>query len=807
MLGTRSQLGLVATKLTKPYQRQWIQAFSLSKRFVSNEAILDSQNIGEEDDATRTGVIQKGSQETLLYFGTVIPFKSNRWDIKQYLTRFWGTSEVALRKRITDLCSNTPTSCTFDIEDIITIPRDGGVFVKFVVPETTTVAEFNKNVTKHVAKNSKRGILNRIMSPTVHPVKGIPWIEDLRRYPSNQIEVEFEGPPLTQEDMYLLFRRYGELIDIKPATDANKKAQVSFKSTSSAINARHCITGLNLGGTYLHIQYIPIVRHNVIKDSIANHPRIAFPIIIAILASLAVLIFDPIRSFFIKEKITQRYSLNKLWRSSLFKSIIGFFSITKDSLRKLITTNEYHTTGSFALNQSAWGERLARVEELKLLLKENINSFIVVVGPKGTGKREIVFSHVLSDRANVLHLDCDELIKARSEASFLKAVAHQVGYYPSFPWFNSLFTYVDLVTQGLTGQKTGLNESKEKQIKNMLFLTASTIRGICLACYSNYLNELSCEGDTLPLKEEDFLQQYPDVKPVIVIDRFQASKKANETNAFIYKELADWAGKLVTLNIAHVIYLTDDVGSLQVLSDVLPDNVFKVIPISDASFESSKSYVLSQFEESKVTEKFVEEVQETIRPLGGRMSDLQAYMRRLNSGETPTGALEEMVDQTAEQLMQVFLNKGHNTFGPAEVWALIKMLNDQGSVKYKDLLLNPLFKSNGKQILTEMEKSELVCLTKTTGLITEIRAGKPLYEEVFKHLVANKDSFRELESNYLKSLITLETGKISKWEDELSKFPENSSYFKTRFKYLDEKITTSNNLIIDYEKKIKDLTT
>jgi len=33
-------------------------------------------------------------------------------------------------------------------------------------------------------------------------VRGRPWVEDLHRFPSKRLRVEFEGPDLTQETLY-----------------------------------------------------------------------------------------------------------------------------------------------------------------------------------------------------------------------------------------------------------------------------------------------------------------------------------------------------------------------------------------------------------------------------------------------------------------------------------------------------------------------------------------------------------------------------------------------------------------------------
>lgn len=47
-------------------------------------------------------------------------------------------------------------------------------------------------------------------------VRGRQWMEDMNRFPSNRLRVEFDGPDVSQEVLYELFRPYGRLADITP---------------------------------------------------------------------------------------------------------------------------------------------------------------------------------------------------------------------------------------------------------------------------------------------------------------------------------------------------------------------------------------------------------------------------------------------------------------------------------------------------------------------------------------------------------------------------------------------------------------
>ena len=72
---------------------------------------------------------------------------------------------------------------------------------------------------------------------------------------------------------------------------------------------------------------------------------------------------------------------------------------------------------------------------------ETADTFIVVQGPRGSGKKELVLDHALKHKreANkVLTLDCKPIQEARGDSSTINAAAGQVGYWPVFSWMNSI---------------------------------------------------------------------------------------------------------------------------------------------------------------------------------------------------------------------------------------------------------------------------------------------------------------------------------------------------------------------------------
>ncbi|EDO16508.1 hypothetical protein Kpol_513p24 [Vanderwaltozyma polyspora DSM 70294] len=788
--------------------------WNVGKRFITSEIQEKDQQAGESNTATDTGIIHKTEQETLVYFDNVYPRDTSLWNPAQwYNLLLVNQSREAVRDKITEFAS-PPSNPIHGLELRSTIPvkRDGGVFATFLVPSKYTKAEVNAIIQKNTAEESSKSIFSFFTRASAFPVKGFPWIEDLRRLPTNTIKVLFQGPPLTEEEIYSLFRRYGTIIDIVPASDSVKNASVRYKSLKGAICAKNCVSGIEIHNTVLHIQYQQEARNFVISNFFVNHTRIAIPVMLAVLSIIAVLIFDPIREFSIEQKITHIYSLS--WDNYWIRQIRNFTNSTVTSFRNYWGVNE----NAFA-EKHLWEERIEKVNDLKMWLQENNNTFVVVRGPRGSGKNELIMQHTVGDRTNVLYLDCDKLIKSRTDAKFLRNAASQLGYFPIFPWINSVTSVIDLMVQGLTGQKSGLSETKEAQFRTMLTTALTSIRRIALKGYKSVIVD---GGEDVNVKEEDYLQQHPEAKPIIVIDRYEGK---SEINGFIYKELADWASMLVQMNVAHVIFLTETVSSNQQLSESLPNQVFKTLVLSDASKENSRKYVLSQLqsfvdskqkskEDIKITEnieaeksKITDQIDDALEPLGGRMLDLQAFVRRVKSGEQPTEALDKMIEQASEQITQIFLSDKVDGIKSAQAWELIELLSAKSVVSYDDIVFKPLFKAAPELGIVELENSGLITVSRNRGVLDKIRPAKPLYKAAFYYLVNSQELSTILRTRYLLKVITFETGRIKKWEDELRPLGKSGDpkLFRGRFEYLSGKIETSNKVIVASEAEIKAL--
>lgn len=424
-------------------------------------------------------------------------------------------------------------------------------------------------------------------------VRGVPWLEDLHRYPSQMLMVEFVPPEpgaaaeeLPEEVLYSLFRRYGKIADIIPQPADSKitprYAQIGFPGLRDTIMARNCLHGFVVSeaqgggknGTKLRLSYVQKEKAHSIWNWLTTHPRIVIPIIAALIAGVSVVIFDPIREFFIKVHVQHslRYTDWRIYK--WFKSQTGTFSFYR---------KEEHIEGLGTI----WKHRQDLIEQLRSWLDGSSDTFIVVTGPRGSGKAEMVMSQTLSDRKNVVLIDCKPITEANGEAGTIKRLAAAVGYRPVFSWANSISSMIDLAVQGTTGVKSGFSETLESQLNKILHTTASALKSVALSGRHKSDKDAS-------LSEDAYLEAHPEQRPIIVVDNFLHK---NEDSNIVYDMIAEWAATVVQNNVAHVVFLTSDSAYSKSLTKAMPDRVFRTLSLGDLDADIAKNFVVTRVEE------------------------------------------------------------------------------------------------------------------------------------------------------------------------------------------------------------------
>lgn len=243
-------------------------------------------------------------------------------------------------------------------------------------------------------------------------VRGRQWTEDMNRFPSSRLRVEFNGPDVSQEMLYTLFRPYGRINDIEPPTPvpagALRFAQLSYTRLSPAVTASNCLHGVMtpvnmndykvhregneeaknaLSLTRLRIYYQDPLKAHAIRDWISAHPRLALPVLAFLIGTLSYTFFDPIREFFVRSQIegiwdVEKYTVVKVIRDKIYLPLKNQWNSTTLRRRRKKTDEE--------LGRASWRDRLEAEQSVERWLSEFPSTFIVVTGPPGSGKHNLV---------------------------------------------------------------------------------------------------------------------------------------------------------------------------------------------------------------------------------------------------------------------------------------------------------------------------------------------------------------------------------------------------------------------------------
>jgi hypothetical protein len=144
------------------------------------------------------------------------------------------------------------------------------------------------------------------------------------------------------------------------------------------------------------------------------------------------------------------------------------------------------------------------------------------------------------------------------------------GYYPVFTWVSSMNQLIDTLVSATTGQKAGLSTTPDSQIKQILEVAAIALRKISAdieaqnedkplpwykALYAKVERkaEQEADGDGDGDHDKDHTQL-----PIVIIDNYLY--RESSVNTALWDELAEWAALLVENGIAHVVFVSANVG-------------------------------------------------------------------------------------------------------------------------------------------------------------------------------------------------------------------------------------------------------
>ncbi|KAB5585489.1 RNA12 protein [Coniochaeta sp. 2T2.1] len=794
----------------------------------------------------QSGHIAASENEAILFIDNLFPlkFSSFIWrpwqgdrDLSDLLKRF-DNSSLNMMDPINLVKRAIPDKIPMKVTEIIPRLKDGGAYVKFSHPGQITVDEIEGTLTRLLQEKPIKPWFNPFRGVKAGLVRGVPWLEDLYRFPKTRVKVEFvsptagtDGVELSQETLYSLFRRYGKIAEITSQPPDSKIlpkfAYVDFVLLRDSIMARNCLHGFTVleqvgggkNGTKLRLSYEQKVKPHHIWDWVTSHPRIVIPLVAAFLAAFTVIVFDPIREFFIKAHVEKSFQISN---SRVYK----WFQRQTSDIMSQIRQKKAEQAGLSAL----WTHRKDLIDDINTWLLETADTFIVVQGPRGSGKKELVLEQVLKDRANVMVLDCKPIVEARGEAGTIKHLAGAVGYRPVFSWANNLSSLVDLAVQGTTGVKANFSETLESQITKILQTSAVALKNVAL-------DDRNKNDKDANLSVDAYLEAHPEKRPVVVIDSFLHK---NEETSLVYDKIAEWAATLVQSNIAHVIFLTNDTSYSKSLTKSLPDRVFRSVALGDLSPSIAKQYVVSHLDpddqvlagdKEASTEdkervlkgghyrKDLSELDGCIESLGGRLTDLEFLARRLKSGQSPKRAVAEIIEQSASEIIKMYFpttgTGADKKWSAEQAWYLVREIAKKESLRYNEVLLSNTFAAsatpsaaNGEVALESLANAELITVTSHKGRPQTIRAGKPVYQAAFNSLLEDRVLRAKMDLAVLAELAKVEAKGIEKVEQELGllgQLPNVPFQTGERVTYLLNKLEGSQRKIQDFESEIGEL--
>ncbi|CAD6884034.1 unnamed protein product [Tilletia laevis] len=404
-----------------------------------------------------------------LYF-SIFPIRIAWWDVRSYLVSLNRANiEDRIKKAIPPAAV---VGHDFKMVDVQERLKDGGAFGVFQYRLKDDAFRGEKeerdtallDIENHLQKSIKA--INTpwaffLGQPSAHVVRGRPWLEDLNRFPGHLIKIVLEGGTgeIGEEELWETLRPYGHIKRLEKTKPNEFLA--TFTAMRGATIARNCVYGFKLSNdARMKINYERVIRLRIAWEWFTNHPRIVIPILAVLAGTLANLLFDPIRSWFVQSKVQNLFDIDQYW-------------ILKYIKRK--TEAFFRPDDDGSVQEDDWWERKQAAAKIAGWLKENPSTFITLTGPRGSGKHQLL-TRAIPAEVKHLTIDCDVLARSsKSENTLLTAVASEVGYWPVFGWLNSLGNLIDLASVGLIGSKAGFATPADQQLRSILSVATSAL--------------------------------------------------------------------------------------------------------------------------------------------------------------------------------------------------------------------------------------------------------------------------------------------------------------------------------------------
>ncbi|KAI9617219.1 hypothetical protein H4Q26_013084 [Puccinia striiformis f. sp. tritici PST-130] len=757
----------------KPHHKTVVVSQDVPPALASNPArhklyaTSSSHSIINDNQTRETG----GSSGTWLFFSGLYPISLGRFDFR---SRLLGLNSKELENRVRALldCPEYRFSLPLKIDQVEPRHKEGGAFVRFTSSTPIQPALLRNHLLAKIDQLNLKPFWLFTARSDIHLVKGKPWLEDMNMYPNRKVLVEFEGPVLSQEELWTIFRPFGRVKEINmPAPkDPIQIAYVTLDGVRSAAIARSCLHGVSYQSgsssdptTKIRILYSPRIHAKTARDWLGSHPKIVLPVLALLLGGISYTFFEPIRQFFVKSHIVGTFDLQQ---NTVFSWL------QKETVGRLGFGRDLHTGTDLAGN-AVERERGEAVRELDNWLSGPPGTFIVILGPKGSGKSQVVQS-VLNQRRNSLVIDCASLIQdATNENMTIVNLAKSLGYFPQFSFLASVNNAIDMAAAGLVGQKVGFSSSPEDHMHQILDTAEKALRDLAKEASNNRQQQQAkqrAEIGNVELEKESVIQvlqqaikslslggrlsdDASDV-PVVVLRDFSITGSAK--HRVLWECLAGWAARLTETGTAHVVFTSENSGALKPLAQAFSTRPVKSIVLTDASIDSALQYVSKRLSAHPNRKSSVSAKDSAlIQIVGGRLTDLDSLVEKIEGGLNVERAIDEIVRQSMEEIKRKCFAQGdldqskQLPWANYQVWDLIKRLSSQDVVPLYPILSETF--EDDLSVLSALESTDLITLSTHENGETMIRVGKPVYRTAIAKLLSQEHFSATHDLNWAKN--------------------------------------------------------
>ncbi|KAJ1974618.1 mitochondrial escape protein 2 [Dimargaris xerosporica] len=770
--------------------------------------------------------------EATVYFDNVYPLKLGRFDLRGL---FFRQSETELKHGVERNLLPQDVLREYAVASVRPRFKEGGLLVQLQPKSTPSSSAEHTGLATWGQEALEQRLQTYLSTQTARQwfngqtmrcfrVQGRPFTEDLINwYPSSRLRVEFIGPDVPVETLYRVFRPFGRIFDITihpPAvSNTPRYAVVQFTRIRPATTARNCLHDVQLHDTQLRITYERIMRQKYIWNWLTSHPRLVLPFLAGAIVGIIYAIFDPIRIFFIESKILQRFSMD-----------------TYPALRRLGQQTLHRIFSEWESDDrphTMWAERQDARDRLEKWLNEVPETFIVVQGPRGTGKAEIV-RQVTRDRPYKLVIDVNQLAQARTAHDLLVGLAKQVGYRPVFGFMEKVTNFMDLAVTATTGQKAGLTDNTDSQISKVLDCLAIAIYDVHkkLSHREAELRSLRAQNDqsssepgaTLsptahadthvsasahsenpeephpPVQHSTGMRPefafHPSETPLIIITGFM-NKDESQVQQLFNEKLPQWAAMLVENQAAHVVFVSCNVATSKVLSRALPHKPINCLALADASPQGALTMLRHQLNLTAAPQptvdphdantpdpaladyhRQVKALQHAVDCLGGRLTDLELLLQKVKGGQPIDEAVKDIVQKTVSEVRKFALSTddqdASNRSSVKGGWDATQFWAVLVALTESDTVnyhaLRSLPVFNGDdKPLQAMEYAELILVSNEDGRPTYVRPARPVFKTVFREIRQDPVYAATMQYRTNQALIQQQTQRITQAEEELQR--------------------------------------